>query len=31
MLMVILLSLGFWRNRREVAEVIIFTAVGDGF
>ena len=31
MLKVILLCLGFERNRGEVAEVIIFAAVGDGF
>ena len=31
MLTVKLLSLGFWRNRRQFTEVIIFTSVGDGF
>ena len=31
MLSVKLLSLGFWRNGVQVAEVIIFAAVGDGF
>ena len=31
MLSVIQLSLCIWRNRRQVAEVVVFTAVGDGF
>ena len=31
MLTVKLLSLGFWRNGGQVSEVIVFTAVGDGF
>ena len=29
--MVILLSLDFWRNGGQVAEVVIFTSIGDGF
>ena len=31
MLKVILLCLGFERNRGEVTEVVVFSAVGDGF
>ena len=26
-----ILGVGFWRNRRQVTEVIFFTSVGDGF
>ena len=31
MLMVIFLSLGFWRNRRQVAEVVVFATIRDRF
>ena len=31
MLKVKLLCLGFGRNRGEVTEVVVFTAIGDGF
>ena len=31
MLSVKLLSLGIRRNRGEIAEIVVFTAVGDGF
>ena len=31
MLTVILLSLGFERNRRKITKVVVFAAVGDGF
>ena len=26
-----ILSLGIWRNRGEVAQIVVFAAVGDGF
>ena len=26
-----ILGLGFWRNRREITEVAVFAAIGDGF
>ena len=31
MLSVKLLSLGIRRNRREITEVVVFAAIGDGF
>ena len=31
MLTVIFLSLGFWRNRGQISEIVVFTAIGDRF